>query len=96
MTVADQPWTIERISEALGSPELSQRFIGEIYSAPARDILTIFAKWQGIVEQLSAAAEDMGAAIEAEAAGAPIPGEWINRTEQVQLEADRARARGDV
>lgn len=90
----DQPWTIERISDALGNPKLSQRFIGEINRAPAHQLLAVFAKWQGIAQRTLDAVQRGREAAAIEAAGGEIPGEWHDVTDRVQDVAARVRARG--
>lgn len=90
----DQPWTIERISDALGNPTLSQRFIGEINRAPAHQLLAVFAKWQGIAQRTLDAVQRGREAAAIEAAGGEIPGEWHDVTDHVQDVAARVRARG--
>ena len=92
--MSEQPWTIESIRDALGNPTLAQRFLGEINRAPAHELLTRFAKWQGIAERtLDAVARGREAAA-IEAAGGEIPGEWHDVTDRVQEVAARVRARG--
>jgi hypothetical protein len=91
---AEQPWTIERITEALGSPDLAQRFLGEINKAPAYRVMDVFAKWQGIAERLGEARARIGDARAAVEAGGPVPGEWTDITEETMAAADRIRARG--
>ncbi|MET7620515.1 hypothetical protein [Streptomyces sp. NPDC005408] len=87
-----EPWTIERICNALGHPTLSQRFLAEINRAPAHELLAVFAKWQQRATDLLAAAERGRAISAAEAEGREAPGDWIDITDRVQ--ADAARARG--
>lgn len=92
--MSDAPWTIERISEALGNPALAQRFLGEINRAPAHQLLTVFAKWQRIATETIASVERGRALAAAEARGEELPGEWVDATDRVQDEADRIRRRG--
>lgn len=89
---ADQPWTIERICDALGTPALSTRFLGEINRSPAHEMLAVFAKWQGIAERLLITAQRVTEAKAAQEAGLPVPGEWTDITEKVQAEAAGIRA----
>lgn len=89
-----QPWTIERISDALGNPTLAQRFLGEINRAPACDLLAVFAKWQQIAKDTLAAVERGREVAAAEARGEEPPGEWIDVTDRVLADAARIRARG--
>ncbi|MFI0218810.1 hypothetical protein [Streptomyces lydicus] len=94
MSNHDAPWTIESIRDALGNPALAQRFLGEINKAPAHEMLTVFAKWQGIAERtLEAVARGRGAA-EIQAAGGEVPGEWNDITDKVLEGAERIRSRG--
>ncbi|MBO0656019.1 hypothetical protein J1792_25590 [Streptomyces triculaminicus] len=89
-----QVWSIERIRDALGSPDLSRRFVHEIGRAPAHEVLTVFAKWQGIAERTLAAVERGRQAAAAQAAGGDVPGDWIDITRKVQEDAALVRARG--
>jgi hypothetical protein len=91
--MTDQLWTIERISEALGSPELTKRFLGEINKAPAADLLPVFAKWQGIAESILSGVERAREIAAAQAAGEPAPGEFEDVTQQVRDDAEKLRAR---
>ncbi|MFI6645673.1 hypothetical protein [Streptomyces sp. NPDC050504] len=92
--MSDQPWTIERICDALGSPALTQKFLGEINKAPAYQLLDTFAKWQGRAEQILAAVERGSEIAAAEARGDEPPGNWIDVTDRVLREAARIRGRG--
>ncbi|WP_275558548.1 hypothetical protein [Streptomyces sp. 5-6(2022)] len=92
--MSDAPWTIERISEALGDPALAQRFLDEINRVPASELLTVFAKWERIAKDTLAALERADEVIAYEARGEEPPGEWIDGTDRVREEADRIRARG--
>lgn len=92
--MSEQPWTIQRIADALGNPTLAQRFLGEINRAPAHELLQVFAKWQGIAERSLQAAERGREIAAAEARGEEPPGEWIDVTERVLTEAARNRSRG--
>ncbi|MFE9003138.1 hypothetical protein ACFYOY_13495 [Streptomyces sp. NPDC007875] len=92
--MSDAPWTIERISEALGNPALAQRFLGEINRAPAHELLTVFAKWRQIASDTLAALEQADEIIACESRGEEPPGQWIDGTDRVRREADRIRARG--
>ncbi|MEV5243445.1 hypothetical protein AB0K89_30670 [Streptomyces cinnamoneus] len=89
-----QPWTIERIRDALGSPALAQRFIGEINRAPAHELLGVFAQWERIAKDTLAAVERGRQLAPYDARGEDLPGEWIDATERVQAEAARAGSRG--
>jgi hypothetical protein len=92
--MSDQPWTIERICDALGNPTLAQRFLSEINRAPAYDLLAVFTKWQGIAERTLAAVARGREVAAAEARGEEPPGEWIDVTDRVLADAARIRARG--
>jgi hypothetical protein len=92
--MSDQQWTIERISEALGNPTLSQRFISEINRAPAHQLLAVFARWERIAKDTLAAVERGRQIVAAEARGEEPPGEWINGGERVQAIAARVRSQG--
>lgn len=88
----NEPWTIERIREALGDPELAQRFLGEINRAPADRLLDVFAKWQRIALNTVAAVERARALASYDERGDELPGEWHDRTEKVLAQAERLRA----
>jgi hypothetical protein len=91
----EQQWTINSICEALGTPALSQRFLGEINRAPAHELLTVFAKWERIAKNTVAAVERARELAGYDQRGEELPGEWIDRTDQVLAEAERIRsARG--
>ncbi|WP_190022167.1 hypothetical protein [Streptomyces hiroshimensis] len=92
--MSDQTWTIESICEALGSPALSQRFLGEINRAPAHELLTVFAKWRTIAAGVAGAAERGRELAAAEEATGETPGDWVDMTDRVQAEAAAARSRG--
>lgn len=92
--MSDAPWTIERISNALGDCNLAQRFLSEINRAPAHELLRVFAKWQQIAKDTVAAIEQANDVIACETRGEEPPGEWINGDQRVQNVADRIRARG--
>ncbi|MDG9701697.1 hypothetical protein [Streptomyces sp. DH37] len=89
-----EQWTIERIREALGSPDLAQRFLSEINRAPAHQLLGVFAKWERIAKDTLAAVERGRRLAEYDARGEEPPGEWIDATDRVRQEAERIRARG--
>jgi hypothetical protein len=92
--MSEQPWTIERICDALGNPVLAQRFLSEINRAPAHQLLQVFAKWQGIAQRTLDAVQRGREAAAIEAAGGEIPGEWHDVTGRVLEEAARIRSRG--
>jgi hypothetical protein len=89
-----EPWTIERICDALGNPELSQRFLAQINRAPADKLLAVFAEWQQIAEETVAAVERGRQLAEHEARGEEPPGRWIDRTDEILAEAAKIRSRG--
>jgi hypothetical protein len=92
--MSDQQWTIERISEALGNPTLSQRFISEINRAPAHQLLAVFARWERIAKDTLAAVERGRELAAYDARGEEPPGEWTDVTDKVLAEAESIRARG--
>lgn len=94
MSEQSQPWTIESIRDALGSPVLAQRFLGEINRAPAHQLLAVFARWERIAKDTLAAVERGRELAVHDARGEEPPGEWIDGTERVLAEAARIRARG--
>ena len=89
MTDTD-PWTIERIREALGNPVLEKRFLGEIYRAPLHEMLTVFARWQIRAEQLLRTAERIRVAHAEQLAGHPVPGEWIDASDRLHQQRGAA------
>ncbi|MDI5966443.1 hypothetical protein POF50_029875 [Streptomyces sp. SL13] len=87
-----EPWTIERIAEALGDHTLAQRFLGEINRTPAHELLTTFAKWERIARITLAAVErgrDLAPFAER---GENPPGVWVDKTDQVLEVAERNRS----
>lgn len=94
MPSSNEPWTIERIRDALGSPVLAQRFLSEINRAPAHQLLQVFAKWERIAKDTLAAVERGRELVDYDARGEEPPGEWIDATDRIQREAAAARARG--
>lgn len=89
-----EPWTIERICDALGHPDLSQRFLAQINRAPAHELLSVFARWERIAKDTLTAVERGRSLAEHDTRGEQPPGEWIDRTDQVLAEAERLRTRG--
>ncbi|WP_438489911.1 hypothetical protein [Streptomyces sp. S186] len=89
-----EPWTIESIGDALGSPALAQRFLGEIGRAPAHQLLAVFAKWERIAQDLQAAVDRGHILAEHVARGEHLPGAWVERTDAVSQKAAQIRARG--
>lgn len=92
--MSSQPWTIERICDALGNPTLASRFLGEINRAPAHQLLHVFARWQGIAERTLEAVARGKEIAEFESRGEEPPGEWIDVTDRVLADAARNRAQG--
>jgi hypothetical protein len=78
------PWTIERIRDALGNDVLGKRFLGEIYRAPLHEVPDIFAKWQGRAERTLHTAERIRQAHAEQLAGRDVPGEWIDASDRLQ------------
>ena len=92
--MSEQPWTIERICDALGNPTLAQRFLSEINRAPAHQLLGVFARWERIAKDTLAAVERGRELAAYDARGEEPPGEWLDVTDRVLAEAERIRARG--
>lgn len=92
--MSEQPWTIERIRDALGNRALAQRFLSEINRAPAHELLGVFAKWQGIAMNTLAAFENSRDIVAAVKRGEEPPGQWIDGTERLQQAAERIRSQG--
>jgi hypothetical protein len=92
--MSEQPWTIQRIADALGNPTLASRFLGEINRAPAHQLLAVFARWERIAKDTLAAIERGRDIAAAEARGEQPAGEWIDSTDRVLADAARIRARG--
>jgi hypothetical protein len=92
--MSDQPWTIERIRDALGNPALAQRFLGEINRAPAHQLLQVFARWERIAKDTQTAVERGREIAAAQARGDDPTADWNDATERVQADADRIRTRG--
>lgn len=92
--MSDQPWTIERISDALGNPTLAQRFLGEINRAPAHELLQVFAKWERIAKNTLDAFEGSHEIVAAVQRGEEPPGDWIDGTERLRQAAERIGSQG--
>jgi hypothetical protein len=92
--MSEQPWTIERIRNALGNPALAQRFLAEINRAPAHQLLGVFARWERIAKDTLAAAERGRDIAGAQARGEDPTADWEDATDRVLGEADRIRSRG--
>ncbi|MFJ5785368.1 hypothetical protein [Streptomyces hydrogenans] len=92
--MSSEPWTIERISRALGNPTLTKRFLAEINRAPAHELLTVFAKWERIAKDTTAAVTRGQALADYDARGEEPPGPWVDATDKTQAAADRARSSG--
>ncbi|MEV7541104.1 MULTISPECIES: hypothetical protein [unclassified Streptomyces] len=85
------PWTIERICEALGSPDLAQRFLGEINRAPAHEILSVFARWERIAKDTLLSVERAHGLAQFDERGEDLPGEWVDATARILDETRAAR-----
>lgn len=92
--MSSEPWTIERIRDALGNPDLAQRFLSEINKAPADQLLPVFARWERIAKDTLAAVERGRELAAHDARGEEPPGEWVDMTDRVQQRAARIRSRG--
>lgn len=89
--MSETPWTIERICEALGSPDLAQRFLGEINRAPAHELLGIFAKWQQIATTTLTAVDRARNLAAFDERGEELPGDWVDATHRILDETGAAR-----
>ncbi|MFJ3229221.1 hypothetical protein ACIPJS_38550 [Streptomyces sp. NPDC086783] len=92
--MSQEPWTIERIRDALGNPALAQRFLLEINRAPAHQLLNVFARWERIAKDTLSAVERGRSIAAAEACGERPAEEWTDATDRVLTEAERIRTRG--
>ena len=92
--MSEQPWTIERIRDALGNPALAQRFLSEINRAPAHQLLAVFARWERIAKDTLAAVERGREIAAAQARGEDPTADWTDATDRVLADADRIRTRG--
>jgi hypothetical protein len=92
--MSDQPWTIERIRDALGNPALAQRFLSEINRAPAHQLLAVFARWERIAKDTLAAVERGREVAAAQARGEDPTADWTDATDRVLADAERSRTRG--
>ena len=92
--MSEQPWTIERIADALGNPTLASRFLAEINRAPAHELLQVFAKWERIAKNTLDAFEGSREIVAAVQRGEDPPGDWIDGTERLQQAAERIQAQG--
>jgi len=77
------PWTIERICEALGSPGARKTFLAQINKAPVYELSNVAAKWQGVAERTLATAARIREAHAEEQSGRPVPGEWIDGSHRI-------------
>ncbi|MZE76814.1 hypothetical protein [Streptomyces xinghaiensis] len=87
-----EPWTIERIRDALDDPELAKRFLTEINRAPAHELLQTFARWERTAKDITAAIERGRELAAFDERGEEPPGEWSDATDRVLAEAGRIRA----
>lgn len=92
--MSETPWTIERISDALGNSTLAQRFLSEINRAPAHELLGVFAKWERIAKNTLEAFENSDEIVAAVKRGEDPPGDWIDGTERLRQAAERFGAQG--
>lgn len=92
--MSSEPWTIERICDALGNPTLTQAFLGQINRAPAHELLTVFAKWERIAKDTTAAVERGRRLAAHDARGEEPPGPWVDATDRIQAAAEQSRASG--
>lgn len=92
--MTSEPWTIERIHDALGAPALAARFLAEINNAPAHELLPVFAKWERIAKDTRDDLERADEILAYEARGEDPPGEWIDGTERIREAAARIRSQG--
>ncbi|MGW7597270.1 hypothetical protein [Streptomyces antimycoticus] len=92
--MSDAPWTIERIRDALGDPDLAQRFLGEINRAPAHELLSTFVRWERIAKNALVTAQRARELVEHDARGEAAPGDWVDATDRIQREAEQIRGRG--
>lgn len=90
MSDTAEPWTIERICDALGgSPEITKRVVSEINKATAADLLDVFTKWQGRAERTVEAVARGRAAL----ANGTLYDDTVDITDHVMAEAARIRDR---
>ena len=87
--MSSEPWTIERIAEALGDPDLVQDFMGEINRAPAHDILRVFAYWERTARDVTRAAERIRELAAYDERGETPPGEWVDGSGRVAEAIER-------
>ncbi|MEU3693913.1 hypothetical protein [Streptomyces narbonensis] len=92
--MSSEPWTIERICDALGNPALTQRFLGQINRAPAHELLTVFAKWERIAKDTVAAVERGRELAAYDARSEEAPGLWIDATDRIRTAVDQSRTSG--
>lgn len=92
--MSDQPWTIESIRDALGSPALAQRFLAEINRAPAHQILSVFAKWQSIAQRTLDAVQQGHDIAAAHKRGEDPTSDWPDATDRVLSKDEQLRRRG--
>ncbi|MCS0637188.1 hypothetical protein NX801_16265 [Streptomyces sp. LP05-1] len=92
--MSSAPWTIESICDALGSPTLAQRFLGEINRVPAHEILPVFARWERIAKNMRHADERSREIIEHTQRGEEPPGDWIDGTGRLTPGMNEGGARG--
>lgn len=81
--MSDEPWTIERISDALGSPDIRKIFLAQINRAPLYDLPNVAAKWQSIAARTIRTAERIRVDHAEIEAGRPMPGEWVDASHRI-------------
>ncbi|AQA11700.1 hypothetical protein [Streptomyces malaysiensis] len=91
---SDAPWTIERIRDALGDPDLAQRFLSEINRAPVHELLSTFARWEHIAKNTLATVQRARELATHDARDEEPLGEWVDATERIQREAEQIRGYG--
>jgi len=78
---SEDTWTIERIRDALGAPTLAQRFLSEINTAPAHELLGVFARWERIAKDTVAAFDRGRRLAPYDERGEDPPGPWSEGTD---------------
>ncbi|KRV48480.1 hypothetical protein AQ490_04050 [Wenjunlia vitaminophila] len=89
--MSDDPWTIERVCEALRDGVLVREFLDEINKAPAHQLLHVFTRWQVVAGDIDAAVRRGRELATYEDRGEDLPGQWVDVTDRVREEAATAR-----
>ncbi|WP_282084048.1 hypothetical protein [Streptomyces tendae] len=92
--MGEQPWTIERIHDALGNPALAKRFLSEINRAPAHELLAVFARWERIAKDTVTTVARGREIAESQVRGEDPTTNWADVTDRILDDANRIRARG--